>query len=281
MSRVSVSRLLLTSAICAVFAAIPSAAMAAGPLTSLHYAPGRNLRTKHHVTTYAPGADGFNLADVSSAGEIEYLPAGVNALAYIGLCGGVESAFLSDVTPYIGKPRVYGFYIVDEPDPTGKYEPICLASNLKAEADWIDLNLPGAKTFIVLMNLGTPTAPEYTDVYDSANTDIELFGLDPYPCRKEFKGCNYAVISDGVAAAEAEGYPERQLIPVYQAFGGGGYKSWTLPTAAQEEEILATWGVLVPAPAFDYAYAWGRQDKDKSLERSKPLQAVFAAHNAG
>jgi hypothetical protein len=68
-------------------------------------------------------------------------------------------------------------------------------------------------------------------------------------------------------------------VPVYQAFGGGGYSDWILPTPAQEQQILSTWGSVVPAPAFDYAYSWGVQVGDTALSDDPALQAVFAAHN--
>ena len=56
---------------------------------------------------------------------------------------------------------------------------------------------------------------------------------------------------------------------------------WTLPTPAQETEILSTWGGSVPNPVFDYAYSWGVQDGDTALSEVPGLQAIFAAHNAG
>lgn len=251
-----------------------------GPQTSLHYAPGENLGTGRRAGQYLPGADGFNLADVSTPEQLQSLPAGVSGLVYLGLCEGANADFQATVSPFIGKPGLFGFYLMDEPDPTGRYGPLCPAADLKQEADWIEANAPGARTFIVLLNLGTSSEPDYMDTYDAADTDIELFGLDPYPCRREFKGCDYAVIGAAVSAAQAAGIAEDQIVPVYQAFGGGGYSSWTLPTAAQEEAILSTWAPLVPAPAFDYAYAWGRQDRDRSLAHSRSLRAVFARHNS-
>lgn len=53
-----------------------------------------------------------------------------------------------------------------------------------------------------------------------------------------------------------------------------------MPTVAQEQQILQTWGASVPSPAFDYTYSWGAQDGDSSLGGSPALQQVFAAHNA-
>jgi hypothetical protein len=242
----------------------------ADPVTKLHYAPNSNVVNG----VYAPGADGFNLADISSAAEAETLPAGVLGLVWLGDTSGVTPSFMSTVNAAVGDPKVYGFFLADEPGPDVS------AANLKAEADYIHSVDPGAITFITLYNNGTPTNPSYS--FNSANTDIDLFGLDPYPVRPWFtNGVDYSVIGDAVNAAEAEGIPQSALVPVYQAFGGGQYTSYTLPTPAQEQTILSTWGQYLPNPAFDMAYSWGIQDGDTALVDDPSLQAVLAAHNAG
>lgn len=230
---------------------VAAAAPPIGPTTGLRYAPNGNFTRSG---SYLPGAAGFDLADVSSVGEVDDLPPGDRALVYVGLCGGADAEFTGDVRPFVGNPVVYGFYLMDEPDPTGRYAPLCPAPDLKAEADWIHAADPGAVTFIVLMNLGTPTAPDYLDTYNSASTDIDYFGLDPYPCINELHGCNDSVIGDAVGAAEAAGIAVDQMVPVFQAFGGGGYRQWTLPKVDQELQLLAAWKALTPTPAFDVAY---------------------------
>ena len=247
-----------------------------GPVTALHYAPNGNFST---TGTYLPGSDGFNIADASSIAQVDSLPVGVKALVYLGLCDGADTNFIDLVQQFIGNPDVYGFYLVDEPDPTGEYSPQCPATDLKAESDWIHANDPGTVTFIVLMNLGTPSQPDFMDAYNSANTDIDLFGLDPYPCMKELHGCDNDVIGLSVSAALASGLTTDQIVPVYQAFGGGGYRQWTVPTPAEELEILSTWRSLTPDPAFDFAYSWGQQSSDRSLENEPKLQAVFDQQN--
>jgi hypothetical protein len=248
------------------------------PETAIHYAPNGNVDSNGG---YAPGAAGFNLADVSSVGRLNALPTGVKGLIWLGLCNGADPTFVNTVTPFIGNPRVYGFYLMDEPDPTGKYAPLCPVDNLKAESDWIHAHLPGAKTFITMMNMGTGMSPTYMNTYNSANTGIDLFGLDPYPCKTEFNGCNYSVINAGVAAAEAWGIMESQIVPVYQAFGGGGYAAWILPTTVQEQQIWGVWASLVAYPAFDYAYSWGVQASDQALSTTPVLQTIFSQKNAG
>jgi hypothetical protein len=183
------------------------------------------------------------------------------------------------VSPFIGNPKLYGFYLMDEPDPTGQYAPLCPAANLKAESDWIHANVPGAKTFIVMMNMGADTNPSYANSYNPTNTHLDLFGLDPYPCKPEFNGCDDSVIPASVVAAEAEGIPASSIVPVYQAFGGGGYSAWTVPTPGDEQQLLATWQSVIPLAAFDYVYAWGVQNGDQALSTLTDLQPVFLQKN--
>ena len=253
-----------------------------GPVTPLHYAPNNNFSSSGY---YAPRAAGFNLADVSSVGEVRSLPSGVRALVWLGQCNGADSSFINAVQPFIGDPRVFGFYLMDEPDPTGQWNPLCPAANLRAESDWIHAHAPGAKTFIVMMNFDSSTSPTYANTYNPGNSHVDLYGIDPYPCRTEAGGCDYSMIPKAVAAAEATGIPAGSIVPVYQTFGGGGWSDdgggrYTLPTDSQERRILSTWGQLVPHPAFDYAYSWGSQNSDQALESAQELQTLFFVHNA-
>jgi hypothetical protein len=187
------------------------------------------------------------------------------------------------VSQYVGDPKLFGFYLVDEPDPTGQWGTQASAANLKAESDWIHAHVPGAKTFIVLMNMGSEENPTYQNTYNPANTGIDLYGLDPYPVKSSLpNGYDTSVIGKAVQAAEASGIPQAQLIPVYQAFGTNGtgaYAPWLVPTATQEQQILSTWGQYLPHPVFDCAYSWGVQDGDQALSVLPDLQKVFAAHN--
>ena len=99
----------------------------------------------------------------------------------------------------------------------------CSAANLMAEADWVHANLPGTKTFIVLENQSATKSPTYQGTYYPANTHIDLYGLDPYPCRTELNGCSDSWISLAVHAAESAGVPLADIVPVYQTFGGGAW----------------------------------------------------------
>jgi len=134
-----------------------------GPVTGLHYAPNNNFDSSGR---YSPGSAGFNLADVSSVSELNSLPSGVKGLVWLGLCNGADSSFINAVRPFIGHPKLFGFYVMDEPDPTGQWGPLCTAAHLMAEADWIHANVPGAQTFIVMMNFNTSVAPTYTNTYN-------------------------------------------------------------------------------------------------------------------
>lgn len=270
--------LLLTVA----FSAVPGT----GPATALHYAPNHNFGPRD---AYLPQQTGFNIADVSSLGELHALPADVRALVWVGQCDGVTPRFLQTVRPFIGDPRVFGFYLMDNPDPRsrlagGHLSAPCTASHLNAETDWIHANAQGTKTFIVLMNLSSSATPWFGAAYDLASLRVDLFGLDPYPCRSELQGCDYAMIDRYVIEAEKSGVPRSRIIPIYQAFGGGAWAddgggTYLLPNSKQEQQILGRWGKLVPAPVFDYAYSWGRQKYDSALEDAGQLRSVFAIHN--
>jgi hypothetical protein len=239
------------------------------PITALHYAANGNFASG----SYDPGAVGFNLADIASASLLSYLPSGVEGLAYLGMTGGLTASFEAAIDSYIGASNLFGIYIADEPDPSS-----APAANLKAEADYIHATLPGVKTFMVEQNLSGNTSPVYA--YTPANTDIDLFGLDPYPIQTNVpNNLDYAIIPLAVSVAEADGIPLQDIVPIYQAFGGGQYSTYILPTAAQEQQILSTWGSVVPTPAFDYAYSWGVQVGDTAISNDTELQQVFAVHN--
>lgn len=259
----------------------------AGPETALHYAPNANFTPSG---AYGPGAAGFNLADVSSPRQLALLPAGVRALVWVGQCGGATERFVRAVRPYLNHPKVFGFYLMDQPDPRawltapGLRRP-CTERRLNAEADWIRARAPRARTFIVIMNLGSPHHPAFTDHDDLRLLRVDLVGVDPYPCRSELHGCDARIIDRYVAAAKAAGIPAGHIVPIYQSFGGGHWRdgsggTYAVPSPKQERRILARWAALAPHPAFDYAYSWGSQRADDALADRPALRAVFAVHNA-
>jgi len=256
----------------------PSAPPPGGwPSTSLHYAANGNLSSSGE---FLPGADGFNLADVSSVDETNALPGGVLALVWVGSCAGATPGFDAFVGGFAGNPKVFGFYLMDEP-----YTSSCPPANLKAESDWIHAHVPGAKTFVILVNMGPSTAPTFAGTYTPANSALDLVGLDAYPVRTELATPDYGAIANYAAAAQAAGWPVSSLVPVYQTFGGGsqiddGGGHWQLPTPAQELTILGDWATVTPTPVFDYAYSWGSQSGDTALSASTQLQSLFGPKNA-
>lgn len=250
-------------------------------MATLHYTSGDNINAQGQFT---PAQAGFNLADVSSVDQVNALPAGVKGLVWLDQGDGVTQSFIDAVKPYIGNPNVYGFFLKDEPDPTGQWNTLVTAANLKAESDWIHANVPGAKTFITMMNMGSSDNPSFANTYTPENTHIDYFGIDPYPVRSGSSAVDYSMIDKAVAAAKAAGIPEANIVPVFQTFGGGNWVTdqggqYVMPTAAQEQQMLDHWASVVPNPAFDYAYAWGSQNGDVALENSQALQNVFLLHN--
>ncbi len=252
----------------------------ADPQTTLHYTSGANLVGNQYV----PGEFGFNIADINDVAEADTLPNGARGLIWLGdTHNGADATFQAAVNAAANDPKVYGFYLADEPDPTGKNGTQISAATLKAESDYIHAHVQGAQTFMVMENMGADETPTYANTYTPANTDIDLFGLDPYPVRPQFSGgIDLNIIPAAVSAAETAGIPLKQIVPVYQSFGGGDYpySTWTMPTSAQEQQILATWGSVVPNPVFDDVYSWGVQSNDTALSQTPAQQAIFAAHNA-
>jgi hypothetical protein len=183
----------------------------------------------------------------------------------------------------VKEKAIFGFYLMDDPDPRiGLVQ--CKPSSLRAEADWIHGHVRGAQTFIVLMSLSAADTPSFQDTYNPINSHVDLYGIDPYPCRSELNGCSNTMILRYVVAAETWGIPRARMVPVYQSFGGGSWSDgdggeYRLPTAAQSRAMLAQWRALIPAPPFDYAYSWGVQRGDRALVNSPDLQNVFLNHN--
>ena len=247
------------------------------PDASMHYAPDGNFGPSGQ---YVPRGDGFNLADVRSKAELDSLPAGVRGLVWLGDCSGATAGFRAAVGVFAGDPKLFGFYVSDDATPSN-----CPAAHLLAEDNWIHAHVPGARTFALVENLSRATSPSFQGSYTPQSSGLDLVGIDPYPVRSELDGPAYPEIAMYVRAAEAQGWPLRSIVPVYQTFGGGRYADdgnghWVMPTAAQENQLLAAWAAVVPAPLFDYAYSWGPQNGDTALSQSPALKAVFAAKNA-
>lgn len=268
-------------AVSGAFLLSTGSAGAAEPVTTLHNSPNGNFSG---TGAFTPGAAGFNVADVSSTSVEDSLPTGVKGLVWVGTCAGADTTFKNKINSYASKSNVFGFYLMDDPDPTGQYHPLCSAANLKAESDYVHTKMPGAKTFVNLMNMASSKSPSYMNTYKPSNSGVDLYGLGAYPCRTALNGCDYTYITKAVSAAQTWGIPTANIVPVYQTFGGGTWSvddggSYMMPTATQLQTILNTWGSVVPNPVFDQAYSWGVQNGDTALFQSPELQTVMQAHN--
>ncbi len=246
-----------------------------------HFAPNANLALDGAFT---PAHAGFNLADVSSKRELDLLPEGTKGLVWIGQCDGVTARFEIAVGAVITHPKAFGFYLMDDPDPTGRWRARCKASDLRAESDWIYSHRRDAITFVALMNLGSSARPEFSSEYRPQSSHVDLFGVAPYPCRTQWPKCDYEMIKRFVDASEAAGIDAERIVPTFQTFGGGDWLAdsgggYRLPRRFEMQTMLETWDRVVPAPIFDFAYSWGPQRSDESLAASAELQAVFASRN--
>lgn len=250
-----------------------------------------------HYTAGSPAAiaeAGFNLADVSSVSQLNALPSGMKGLVWVGRNVGADATFRSFIAPFANNPKLFGFRLGDEPDITGKYTSKLQIqpAQYKAETDFIKATCPGAKTFVVLMDMGSYESPvimgitpNYTG-YTPANTGIDYFGLDPYPVRGDLFDINY--IDRMVTAAVKGGIPIANVIPVHQAFGGGNYSAshgnYKLPTVAQAQAMFERWKALVPNPAFDYAWTWQSKEGIACIGGATApelaLREAFRVHNA-
>ncbi|MFB9264363.1 hypothetical protein ACFFWD_14470 [Bradyrhizobium erythrophlei] len=271
----------MKAALLAAIALIAGMADASAQAT-LHYASGLG------ASEARAGAElGFNMADVGDVESLNALPQNMKGLIWLGIKGGATAEFQNKVKPFIGNPRVFGFYLWDEPDPTGKYGELITPNSLKEQSDWIHRNVPGAKTFIVLMSMGSSSAhPDYMNTYNPANTGIDLYGLDPYPFRTDTAASDLHEIDAAVAAAVQAGIPASKIVPIFQAFGGGTFNTpeggkFVVPAPTQLRALIDRWSSIIPSPEFDYAYSWGNQQGDTALRDRPELQAVFKAYNAG
>ena len=246
-----------------------------------------------HMTANEDGAYtnaaaiGFNVHDTGmSTSVINALPAGSQAMVWVGIgssnCSAtLTSTFTSFVLANATNPKLYGFYLNDEP-----VNNTCVTA-VTAYTKYIHDNAPGKKSFILLTDWpGTYAA------YKPSATGVDLIGLDPYPVKDYIVSSadgNYSVadIPHEVNDALANGIPLSAIVPVFQTFGSpasGGYQGWGSPTADQlNNRILSQWATLVPNPQLDYAYSWGLQSGGlgEALVNRTDWRDIMAAHNNG
>lgn len=226
----------------------------APPVTSttppLHYANNPNGQYA------ALAALGYNLMDTGmSTSTVNGLPAGTKALVWTneGDCPAAtpSAAFTSFVDANATNPKVWGYYLADEPQSTAGS---CVDA-IKARADYIHSKNPNQKALVLLTDYpGTYAA------YAPANSHLDLVALDPYPCRWDIGtsgGCDYTMVEKELAAAQADGIPLSKIVPMFQVFGDGS--TWKAPSVTELQGILAEWQEYLPSPVIDMTYTWGLQ----------------------
>jgi hypothetical protein len=214
--------------------------------TTLHYTANEE---GYYLTTTSLG---YNLHDTEmDASTINALPSGTMALVWAenGRCPTtLSSTFIDFVVAQATNPKIYGYYLVDEPeDPS-----TTCVNGIKAMADYIHTKAPGKKAMILLTDYpGTYAA------YAPANSHVDVVALDPYPCHSRSLTCDFVDIDAQVNAAINAGIQRSVIVPTFQLFGRA--TSWRSPSTTELKTILARWSANVPNPPFDYSYSWGCQ----------------------
>jgi hypothetical protein len=212
-----------------------------------HFATGVPAAEKD---VWAPQELGFDLADVSSTSKLNGMPTGVDGLVYLGLKSGVDQEFKDRVERWIGHPRIWGFYIVDEPHKV----PV---EGIRAQSDYLRERFPNAIMYAKLTNQTATDRPSWGP-YDLESTGCDLLGIGGYSVRSRFPGgYDRGLIERYVTTAVRDGIPIEKISPYMQTFGG--VADWPLPTREQMDEMFADWRRLVPNPVFDTCYAWNIQ----------------------
>ncbi|TDD80306.1 hypothetical protein [Actinomadura rubrisoli] len=232
---------------------------------------------------------GYDLVDVKPEESlVAGVPDGMRALLWVGnfTCGRFEldfEEFTKAVQRFGRDPRVYGWYLSDEPNPG---ECPRIAQEIRRRADHLRRNAPGQVSFISLTDWPMkPVTPK--------RVNVDLYGLDPYPCKGSAKArddCNIDAIDRMVRMADDAGIPRRVVAPVFQTFGQGcskGDKQYWLPTEKQFRAILARWDRLAPNPPLEISYSWGHQEQwacpalsDASGGAHPDLQSIMRDRNA-
>lgn len=274
-------------------AARPSARTSTGTGGTLHFIANVGSQIG------AVEALGFNLVDTGpDPSTVDALPSAVRALVWLGTLDNHDcdhpgypfAAFTKAVDALAGNPRVFGYFLADEPHPA---DCPTTAADLRQRADYIHAHDPTHRSFVVVLDGSNQCGGSYGCEFAAlapAKTHVDLIGLDPYPCNtgNAGAGCTYQKIDDTVHRAEQNGVPARAIVPVFQVFGQACAASpyYRMPSAGELRTMLSHWAALVTRPVFDYAYGWEHQDSacptlsDASGANGLPdLQAVVHQHN--
>ena len=252
--------------------AAPARSGLPAPTTTHHYIA--NIGRPRAVTRL-----GFTVLDTGdSRDEIKALPKGTQALVWLGQgCPThINDTFRRQVSRLAANPRVFGYYLSDEPDVAGCPKgPAGLASRARYIRR---ASHHTQQSFLVLSDSTSYHA------YRPAVSGVSMVGLDPYPCSVAHPRCAYGKIKEKVTAALRAGIPLGKIVPVYQAFGQEHTSDhyYNLPTGAQLSAMLARWAALVPHPKMDYSYGWGHQGSaNPTLRDASALQTVLRTYFAG
>lgn len=240
------------------------------PQTYLHYTTGGNI---NGGGTYLPASYGFNLADVSSQYNADHLPAGDQALYYVGTDAGADSTFQTLITNTGTDANILGYFLKDG---VGSGD----AANIKAEADYIHAHAAGKSVFITASNSGSQDSPTYTATPGNTDADYVSANVWPYQVESGVNTYDSAAIPAAATELESVGWNSGQVIPEYQSLGA--ISDYATPTSAIEGTIIAQWGSVYGgtiAPLFDYAQGFGVTSGDTAISNDTTLQAVFSAHN--
>jgi hypothetical protein len=250
----------------------------------------RHLALNTAATDYAALVElGYDVFDVGPSPEaIAAIPEGGQALVWVGqfTCEGgfalPDADFQAAVDALADDPKVYGWYLADEPDVAGC--PAALEA-IRARADYVEANAPDQVTFVAASTARdlAPLAPE--------SSHVDLIGLDPFPCAGAAATCDMATITGVAEAATTAGIPIEAIVPIFQTFGSecATNQGWQLPSEEELGQILSTWGTAVPNPQLEISYAWGNlpgwtcptlADADGS-DDVPDLQSAMREHNTG
>lgn len=254
---------------------------------------------------------GYNVIDATpdDVGSLGSLPSGMQAMVWTGdaFCDKEImnwSSFKKLVYNNRSNSRIYGYFLEDEPD---THSCAHIVKVVRDRADYIhclaiqsDKYSNGkpkvAKDGSCLDDKGNQIARKTKQMayvvdeyqYDYAKVSkaaihADIFAIDPYPCRKS---CVYNGGQDQFLQRIDKAkkyYPQANIAPTYQAFGGDG---WTLPTASQMKQIQSYYDSRLPGSVFDVAYSY-RDNKSGGPGDTYPglihapasLQQVMKDHN--
>jgi calcineurin-like phosphoesterase family protein len=193
---------------------------------------------------------GWNLLDVSSRSAADRLPPKTRGLVWFGdyhnssCTWEVSDAELRrDVREMARDPKVFGYFISDEPDPTAC--PGAPAQH-RARTRLIHALSPGKPTVLLVdSNSGRATLKQIPEWAGTA----DLFALDPYPCYRG-KPCNFDWIDKVIRAADKAGL---SYWGVAQAFADS---TWRWPTKAEERHMVSQWAASRQSGYMTFAWRW-------------------------